>query len=146
MEKRIVIAELEAPAYKAMFGLEHYLQNISLTKIQKELIKIRASQINGCAYCLNMHTKDALSYGETQQRLFVLSAWRETELFTEEECVLLEMTEEVTLIHQRGLSKETYHKAKQLFSDNQIAQIIMAIVTINAWNRIAISTHMVLPA
>ena len=142
MEKRIVIAELEAPAYKAMFGLEGYLQNIALTKIQKELIKIRASQINGCAYCLNMHTTDALKYGETQQRLFVLSAWRETELFTDEECVLLEMTEEITLIHQKGLSEETYRKARQLFSDNQIAQIIMAIVTINAWNRIAISTHM----
>lgn len=146
MDKRIVIAELEAPAYKAMFGLERYLQNISLTEIQKELIKIRASQINGCAYCLDMHSKDALKYGETQQRLFVLSAWRETKLFTEQEQVLLEMTEEITLIHQKGLSEETYRKAKQLFNDNQIAQIIMAIATINTWNRIAISTHLEFPA
>lgn len=142
MTARLNIAKVDATAYKAMMGLETYLTGIFLTPIQKELIKIRASQINGCAFCLDMHTKDALKYGETPQRIFLLNAWRETELFNAEEQVLLEMTEEITLIHQQGLTEETYQKAKNLFDEKQIAQIIMAIITINAWNRIGISTHL----
>ncbi|WP_415325991.1 carboxymuconolactone decarboxylase family protein [Chryseobacterium sp. MMS23-Vi53] len=143
MSTRFDMATTDKAAYKAMFGLEAYLQNISLNKIQKELIKIRASQINGCAFCLDMHTKDALKYGETPQRIFLLNAWRDAkEFFTEEEQVLLEMTEEITLISQKGLTEETYYKAKQLFDEATIAQIIMAIITINAWNRIGISTHL----
>jgi AhpD family alkylhydroperoxidase len=137
------MATTDKAAYKALLGLEGYLQNISLNKIQKELIKIRASQINGCAFCLDMHTKDAMKYGETPQRLFLLNAWREAkEFFTEEEQVILEMTEEITLISQKGLTEETYYKAKQVFDEATIAQIIMAIITINAWNRIGISTHL----
>lgn len=143
MSTRFDMATTDKAAYKAMFGLEAYLQNISLNKIQKELIKIRASQINGCAYCLDMHTKDALKYGETPQRIFLLNAWRDAKnFFTDEEQVLLEMTEEITLISQKGLTEETYYKAKQLFDEATIAQIIMAIITINAWNRIGISTHL----
>ncbi|WP_418122652.1 carboxymuconolactone decarboxylase family protein [Chryseobacterium sp. PTM-20240506] len=143
MSARVNIAKTDAAAYKAMMGLEGYLQTISLNPIQKELIKIRASQINGCAFCLDMHTKDAVKYGETPQRIYLLNAWREAlELFTEEEHILLAMTEEITLISHKGLTEETYQKAKTFFDDNQIAQIIMAIVTINAWNRIAISTHL----
>lgn len=143
MSTRFDMATTDKAAYKAMFGLESYLQNISLDHIQKELIKIRASQINGCAFCLDMHTKDALKYGETPQRIFLLNAWRDAkEFFTEEEQVLLEMTEEITLISQKGLTDETYYKAKQLFDEAKIAQIIMAIITINAWNRIGISTHL----
>lgn len=145
MNTRINIADLEAKGYKTMLGLEAYLQTVSLTPIQKELIKIRASQINGCAFCLDMHTKDAIKYGETQQRIFVMSAWRETDLFSDEEKVLLAMTEEITLISQKGLTDETYQKAQSFFTDNQIAQIIMAVVTINAWNRIAVSTHLPIP-
>jgi len=137
MKKRIDISETEPQAFKAMYGLESYLATTQLSKTQKELIKIRASQINGCAFCIDMHTKDALKYGETAQRIFLLNAWRETSLFTEEEKVLLSMTEEVTLIHHRGLSDETYKKAEQFFGKNGIAQIIVAIATINAWNRIA---------
>jgi AhpD family alkylhydroperoxidase len=137
------MATTDKAAYKALLGLEGYLQNISLNKTQKELIKIRASQINGCAFCLDMHTKDAMKYGETPQRIFLLNAWREAkELFTEEEQVILEMTEEITLISQKGLTEETYYKAKQVFDEATIAQIIMAIITINAWNRIGISTHL----
>lgn len=145
MNTRVNIAHTEPKGYKAMLGLEAYLQNISLTPVQKELIKIRASQINGCAFCLDMHTKDALKYGETTQRIFVLSAWRETDLFSEDEKVLLTMTEEITLISQKGLTSETYINAQKFFNDTQIAQIIMAIVTINAWNRIAVSTHLPIP-
>lgn len=139
---RVNINETEPQAFKAMYALEGYLATIQLSKIQKELIKIRASQINGCAFCIDMHTKDALKYGETTQRIFLLNAWNETQLFSEEEKVILAITEEITLITNKGLSDETYAKAEQFFDKNQIAQIIMAVVTINAWNRIAISTHL----
>jgi AhpD family alkylhydroperoxidase len=142
MEKRININEIEPQAIKAMYALEGYLGTTQLSNTHKELIKIRASQINGCAFCIDMHTKDALKYGETNQRIFLLNAWRETNLFTEEEKVILAITEEITLIHNRGLSDETYQKAEQFFSKNAIAQLIMAVVTINAWNRIAVSTQL----
>ena len=142
MENRINIQTLEPNAYKAMFGLESYITNSGLSKTHLELIKIRASQINGCAFCINMHTTDALKQGETAQRIFLLNAWRETELFTPEEKVVLAITEEVTLISQNGLSDKTYIEATAMFDENYIAKIIMAVVTINAWNRIAISTHM----
>ncbi len=142
MEKRININEIEPQAIKAMYALEGYLATTQLSNTHKELIKIRASQINGCAFCIDMHTKDALKYGETNQRIFLLNAWRETNLFTEEEKVILVITEEITLIHNRGLSDETYQKAEQFFSKNAIAQLIMAVVTINAWNRIAVSTQL----
>lgn len=141
MEQRINIQELEPNAYKAMFSLENYLASTQLSKTHLELIKIRASQINGCAFCINMHTSDALKQGETSQRIFLLNAWEETELFTEEEKAILAITEEVTLITQNGLSDKTYQQAEKLFDGNYIAQIIMAVVTINAWNRIAISTR-----
>ncbi|MBO6200929.1 MAG: carboxymuconolactone decarboxylase family protein [Chryseobacterium sp.] len=143
MDKRININTTEPHAYKAMLGLEAYLANTEISKTLKELIKIRASQINNCAYCLAMHTKDAIKYGESAERLFILSAWHEAEShFTEEERVALKMTEEVTQVSQHGLSDETYQKALKFFSEKQVAEIIMAIVTINAWNRIAISTQL----
>lgn len=147
MEKRININATEPLAYKAMYGLETYLAKAEISKTLKELIKIRASQINNCAYCIDMHTKDAIKYGETSQRIFLISAWREaTKFFTEEEQVVLAMTEEITLIHQQGLSEHTYQKASGFFTETQIAQILMAIVTINAWNRIAVSTHLEIEA
>ncbi|MDH0658720.1 MULTISPECIES: carboxymuconolactone decarboxylase family protein [Empedobacter] len=142
MKSRLNIQKLEPKAYEAMYGLENYLANSELDKLHLELIKIKASQINGCAFCINMHTKDAMKLGETNQRIFLLNAWRETTLFTEEERVILAMTEEITNISQHGLSEETYQKALTLFSENYIAIIIIAITTINAWNRIAISSHM----
>ena len=142
MKSRLNIQKLEPKAYEAMYGLENYLANSELDKLHLELIKIKASQINGCAFCINMHTKDAMKLGETNQRIFLLNAWRETTLFTEEERVILAMTEEITNISQHGLSEETYQKALTLFSENYIAIIVIAITTINAWNRIAISSHM----
>jgi AhpD family alkylhydroperoxidase len=141
MENRIQIDAVEPNAYKAMFALEKYLQQSDLDKTHKELIKIRASQINGCAFCINMHTKYAIANGETPQRIFLLNAWREGDLFNEEEKTILAMTEEITLIHQKGLSDETYKKAISIFNENYISQIIMQIVTINAWNRMSISTN-----
>ena len=145
MSTRIKILNANSESYKAMMNLEMTLQNTLLSDIQKELIKIRASQINGCAFCLDMHTKDALKYGETAQRIFLLNAWKETNLFTDEEKVILAMTEEITLISQKGLSDETYEKASQFFDEEQIKCIIMAVITINMWNRIAISTHLQVP-
>lgn len=146
MSERFNMATTHAAAYKAGVGMEAALQNSFLTPIQKELIKIRSSQINACAFCLDMHTKDALKYGETPQRIFLLNAWRDAkEFFTEEEQVMLMMAEEITLISQKGLSEETYQKAKELFNETQIADIIMASIAVNMWNRIAISTHMQVP-
>jgi len=145
MEKRVNIYETEPAGYKAMLGLEGYLAGTQLTKTHKELIKIRASQINGCAFCIDMHTKDALKNGETNQRIFLLNAWRETDLFSAEEKAILAITEEMTLIHQHGLSDASYQQALQFFDKNYIAQIILAVVTINAWNRIAISTQLEVP-
>lgn len=141
MSQRFDISQIEPNAYKAMFALEEYLQNTQLSKIHLELIKIRASQINGCAFCIDMHTTDALNQGESAKRIFLLNAWKETELFNEEEKIILAITEEITLISQNGLSDDTYQKAERQFDKNYIAQIIMAVVTINAWNRIAISTN-----
>lgn len=145
METRLNIQELEPQAYKAMYALEAFLAGSQLSKTHKELLKIRSSQINGCAFCIDMHTKDALKQGETTQRIFLLNAWRETDLFTEEEKVVLAIAEEITLIHQHGLSDETYARAQQFFNTNYIAQLIMAVATINAWNRIAISSRTAVP-
>lgn len=141
MEKRIKIPELEPAAYKALSSLEKYLATVDVNGITKELIKIRASQINGCAYCINMHTLDARKLGETEKRIYLLNAWREVEgLYSEEERAVLALTEEMTLIANGGVSDETYQKAKSLFSDNQLAQIMVAIITINGWNRMCIAT------
>ncbi|PCJ98238.1 MAG: hypothetical protein COA50_01650 [Flavobacteriaceae bacterium] len=142
MEKRIQIEAADSAAYKGMYQLENYLHQSQLTKTHLNLIKTRASQLNQCSFCIDMHTKEGLENGEQQQRLFLLNAWRETELFTEEERIILQMTEEVTMIHQKGLTNKTYQKAIEKFDDQYVSQIIMAIATINAWNRIGISTHM----
>jgi AhpD family alkylhydroperoxidase len=141
MNTRVNILQTQPEAYKAMMGLEKYIASTSLDPIHKELIKLRASQINGCAYCIDMHSKDARKLGMTEQRIYLLNAWKETGLYTEGERVILAMTEEITLI-QNHLSDATYNKAIQLFDENYVAQIIMMITTINAWNRIAISCEM----
>ncbi|QIK59101.1 carboxymuconolactone decarboxylase family protein [Dysgonomonas sp. HDW5A] len=138
--KRIKIHEVAPEAYKAMLKLETYLHGTSLSPIEKELIKIRASQINGCAYCLNMHTRDARKLGETEQRIYLLNVWHETELYTESERIILTLTEEITLISDGGVSEETYQKAEALLGKEKLAEVIMAIITINAWNRIGVST------
>ncbi|WP_259014369.1 carboxymuconolactone decarboxylase family protein [Emticicia fluvialis] len=141
MSNRINILQVEPTAYKAMMSLETYLQSTQVNKTLKHLIKIKASIINGCAYCVNMHTREARKDGETEQRIYLLSAWRETTIYTEEERTALALTEEVTMI-QNQVSNETYLKAERLFGPTLLAQIIMVIVTINAWNRIAITTEL----
>ncbi len=141
MKPRIDIPTLEPGAYRAMRALEEYLHGSQLSKTHLELIKIRASQLNGCAFCINMHTEAALKQGETAQRIFLLNAWRETGLFTDEERIILALTEEITLISRHGLSDETYQAAIDLMGEHYVAQLIMAVVTINGWNRIAVSTR-----
>ena len=108
-----------------------------------ELIRIRASQINGCAFCLDMHTKDARAQGETEQRLYALSAWRETPFYTERERAGLALTEAVTLVHDGQVPDEVYAAAADVFDEQQVAAIIWAATVINAYNRIAIATRMV---
>ncbi|WP_028608321.1 carboxymuconolactone decarboxylase family protein [Paenibacillus harenae] len=142
MTQRSVMAKENPGAYQAMLGLESYLKGTDLSGVLKELIKIRASQINGCAYCINMHTKDARSMGETEQRIYALNAWRETPYFTPEERAVLALTEAVTVITKEHVPDAVYDEAARYFNSKQIGDIIMAIVTINAWNRIAISTNM----
>lgn len=141
MENRIQIDQTEPSAYKGMFVLENYLQQSQLTPTHLDLIKIRASQLNGCAFCIDMHTKEALKNGETPERIFLLNAWKELDIFTPDEKIILQITEEVTLIHLDGLTTKTYRQAIEKFDANYFSQIIMAITTINSWNRIAISTH-----
>lgn len=142
MESRVNIYQSQPKAYEGMFALESFLNNSPLNKKQISLIKMRASQINGCAYCINMHTEEALKEGESHQRLHLLNAWKESGLFSEEEKVILKMTEEITLIQQNELSDETYRQATRLFDEETIIAIIMAATIINAWNRIAISTRL----
>src|SRR5690554_702090 len=142
MTKRINIYKVSPEAYAPMIALEKYIASSGLDIILYELIKTRASQINGCAYCLNMHTRDAMKLGETAQRLFLLDAWRETELFSEKERAVLELTEAMTLITNGYVSDEIYNNATSQLTTNELAAVIMAIVTINAWNRIAITTRM----
>lgn len=141
--QRIDLKTVQPAAYKAMFELEKYLAASRLSKTLLELIKIRASQINGCAFCIDMYTKDARHHGETEQRIYALNAWRETPFFTPEERAVLAFTEAVTLISDKHVPDDVYEQVSRYFDANQIGQILMAIVAINGWNRIAIATQMI---
>lgn len=143
MNKRINIPELEPAAFKALLGLEDYIRSCGLSDRHLELIKIRASQINGCAYCIDLHTSDALKKGMEACHIFLLDAWAEADVFDDPEKVILAMTEEITMISESGLTDKTYDDARQYFDEHYVAKIIMAVVTINSWNRIAISTKKV---
>lgn len=130
-------------AYRAMLQLEQYVRGSGIYPTLLELIKIRASQINGCAFCIDMHTKDARLRGETEQRIYALNSWRETPFFTPEERAVLAFTEAVTLIADDHVSDALYEEVSQYFSPEQIANLMMAVVTINGWNRIAITARTV---
>jgi AhpD family alkylhydroperoxidase len=143
MTTRIDISQLQPAAYQPMFGLEGYLAETDLTVSIKELIKLKASMINKCAYCIQMHSEQARKNGETEQRIYALTAWQESPLFTAEERAVLALTEEVTLISATGVSDATFQRCIALFGEQKVAQLIMQIVTINAWNRIALATKLV---
>src|SRR5579872_1531266 len=138
MEPRIDIMKVDPKLYHAMIGLETYLRQSGLEEPLLELIKMRASQINGCAYCLDMHSKDARAAGETEQRLYTLNAWRETPFFTDRERAALEWTEELTLISERHAPDELYNRVQQQFSEEELLNLSVAVVAINGWNRLAI--------
>ena len=143
MNSRINFNKVQPSAYDAMDALDKFVDETSIDKLSREIIKIRASQINGCAYCVDSHSHDAMKLGASMQKVLLISAWREAKnIFSEEEALLLRVTEEITLIHQHGLSEETYQKAIQVFGEEKTAQIIMAVITINAWNRIGVATQL----
>lgn len=142
MSLRFNHSKVNAPAFRAMMALEQFSGSRSTDKVLYELVKIRVSQINGCAYCLDMHAKDLLKLGDYQDHILLLSVWREVPLFTEKEKVLLELAEMVTLISQAGVPQDLYNKVMEHFTEEEFMDWIMAINTINCWNRIAISTGM----
>ena len=142
MSTRIKIDKVEPAGYQAVLGMEKFIESTSLTKTHKDLIKIRASQINGCAFCIDMHTKEARKAGETEQRIYALNAWRDTQFFSEEERAILALTEEVTLI-QNHVKDETYSAAAALLDEKYLSDVILAIITINVWNRIGITTNLI---
>ncbi|MGH8127769.1 MAG: carboxymuconolactone decarboxylase family protein [Gammaproteobacteria bacterium] len=126
---------------QAMRDLETHLHDCGLEAPLLELVKMRASQINGCAYCLDMHSKDARAAGETEQRLYVLDAWREAPLYTERERAALEWTETVTRVADTHVPDEVYEHVKQHFNEQELVNLTLAVVAINGWNRLAISSR-----
>ncbi|PZF72717.1 carboxymuconolactone decarboxylase family protein [Taibaiella soli] len=142
MSSRIKIDQVAPSGYKAILGLEKFIESTPLTKTHKDLIKIRASQINGCAFCIDMHTKEARKSGETEQRIYALNTWRDTPFFSDEERAVLALTEEVTLIGNH-VKDQTYASALSALGETYLAQVILAIITINAWNRIGITTQLI---
>ena len=127
------------PVITAMYALEGPLRKSSLEPALRELVKTRASQINGCAFCLDMHTKDARAQGETEQRLYALNAWRETPFFTDRERAALEWTEQLTLIAGKGVPDDLYRRVREQFNEEELALLTLAVIQINGWNRFAIS-------
>jgi AhpD family alkylhydroperoxidase len=140
--QRLSIQDVDAGAHEAVLGLEHYVRSSGLDPALSELVKIRASQINGCVYCLDMHNRDARAIGEDQRRLDVLLAWREApDLFTEKEQAALALVEAVTLIGVAGVSDAVWNSVTRCFNQKDVVHLLMAIVTINVWNRLAVSTR-----
>ena len=139
MAPRIDYTKVGSGALRAMYGLEKYLAESTIEKPVRELIKVRASQINGCAYCIDMHWKDARAAGESEQRLYGLAAWREAPYYSERERAALAWTEELTLIAEDHVSDELYEQTRRQFSEQELVDLTLAVGTINAWNRIAIS-------
>lgn len=144
--QRLDIGAVDPKAHQAVAALEGYVRGSGLDHQLYELLKIRASQLNGCAYCLDMHHRDARAEGEDQRRLDVLSAWREApDLFTARERAALAFTEVVTRIGDAGVPDPVWNDVAAHFGESEIVALLMAVVAINAWNRLAIATHQALP-
>ncbi|MGG3573456.1 carboxymuconolactone decarboxylase family protein [Bacillus gobiensis] len=141
MKQRINHIQVASEAIKLMRQLEAYKNTTGFDKKLIELIKIRTSQINGCAYCLDMHTKDARAIGETEQRIYCLNAWRESPFYSESERVALELTEAVTNISVNGVPDELYELVREHFDEKQYFDLVFLIMTINGWNRLSISVN-----
>jgi AhpD family alkylhydroperoxidase len=138
MKPRLNIAAVSPAAYRSMLGLERFIHESSIEPKLVHMLKMRASQINGCAYCLDMHSKDARAEGETEQRLYALDAWRETSFYTERERAALEWTESLTKISEGHAPDEVYERARKQFSEKELVELTMIAVAINGWNRISI--------
>ncbi|MGH9681549.1 MAG: carboxymuconolactone decarboxylase family protein [Candidatus Acidiferrales bacterium] len=143
MQPRIEYREYAQDALKAMLGLEKYIAESGLEPALINLIKLRASQINGCAYCIDMHSLDARALGETEQRLYELDAWRETPFYSDRERAALEWTEAVTRVSETHVPDEIYERVRKIFGEKEIVDLTIAVATINMWNRLAISTRAV---
>jgi AhpD family alkylhydroperoxidase len=142
MATRLNYAKASPGAYRALEQLEHYVSNCGLEASLLELVKIRASQLNGCAYCIDMHTKDARAAGESEQRIYLLSTWREVPFYSEREHAALEWTEALTLIAGNHVPDEIYERVRPHFTDEELVKLALAVATINAWNRFGISFRM----
>jgi len=143
MEPRIDFTRLSPGGYKAMLGLEHYLSNSTVDEKLLHLVKLRVSQINGCAFCLDMHWKDLKVEGETDQRMYSLDAWRETSYYTDRERAALAWAEAVTNISDGHAPDELFEEARQYFSEQELADLTLAVTAINGWNRISIAFQVV---
>ena len=138
MESRLEIQKVAPQAYRTMAALETYVRNSGLEESLILIMKLRASQINGCSFCIDMHTKDARANGESEQRLYALTAWRETPFFTDRERAALDWTEALTLISVSQAPDSVYKEVSQRFTELELVNLTMAIVTINSWNRICV--------
>ncbi len=139
MKPRLDYGQIAAGARDAMLGVERYVHGAGLEPALLELVRIRASQINGCAYCLDMHTKDARQRGEKEQRLYAVAAWHEAPFFTERERAALAWTEAVTLVSQTHVPDQAYEAARRHFGEKELVDLTLAIVAINGWNRLAVA-------
>ena len=139
MQPRLEYGKAAPGAVTAMRHLEVYVRDCGLEHSLLELVKLRASQINGCAYCVDMHTKDARAMGETEQRLYAVVVWEETPFFTERERAALTWTEAVTLVGEEHVPDDTYEQAHRNFDEKELVDLTLAIIAINGWNRLAIS-------
>lgn len=139
MTARLNASKASPAAYRAQYQLEHFIKNCGLEASLLELIKLRASQINGCAFCIDMHTKDARAAGESEQRLYLLSAWREAPFYSERERAALEWTEALTLIADNHVPDDSYERVSAHFTEEELVNLSLAVITINGWNRLAIS-------
>jgi AhpD family alkylhydroperoxidase len=139
LEQRIDYYNVAPEALKIMMEMEKYTKTTGIDRNLRELIKILASQINGCAFCLNMHTADARKMGETEQRLYCISAWRECTFYTDAEKVALELTEHVTLIPNKRVPDDLYNRIRKHYSEKEYVDLVLIINQINSWNRISIA-------
>ncbi len=138
MKQRIDYKKVAPEAYKAMLGIEAYVRGSGLEHSLLELVKTRVSQINGCAHCLDMHTKDARAAGETEQRLYLLPAWREAPFYSDRERAALVWAEAVTQISTNDVSDELYAEVRRHFDEKALVDLTLAVVGINGWNRLAV--------
>lgn len=139
MQQRIDVCKVSPAVYQAVSALQSYVDKSGLDSKLRELIKIRASQINGCAYCLAMHTRDARKLGETDERMHLLNAWREAPLYGERERAALEWIEAITLVAQGHVPDEAFEAVRRQFSEKEIVDLTAAAIAINSWNRVAIA-------